>query len=213
MIRLGQRFRYARKKKNITLEQASKDLRIRSEFLQALEKGEYKELPSSAYVMGFVGNYAQYLGLSKKETVAMFRREFDEEKEYTVLPDKFTNRTDFKVHKFRFPQLGILVVIILGIFGYILFQYRFAFLDPLLEVSSPVEKVTLHTTEVTVVGRSDPNATIFVNNDAVSVNKDGTFRKQLGVFEGETVITISAVNRFGKKSTIERRVTVVVPHE
>ena len=77
MLSLGKRLQAARKRQNITIEQASRALRIRPEFLQALENGEYAKLPP-AYGYGFVGNYAQYLSLSKNEAIAMFHREYDE---------------------------------------------------------------------------------------------------------------------------------------
>jgi cytoskeletal protein RodZ len=209
MIALGQRLIHARKVKKITLEQAAKQLRIRTEFLDALENGEYQKLPSSAYAIGFVGNYAEYLGLPKAETVAMFRREYDEKRVYSVLPEEFTKTKEFKVKRVHFNQtLSIFTLIALCTIGYLLFQYRFAFLNPTLDVYTPSENVVVNSGEVMITGRSDPNSTVLINNTVVSVDQNGNFSKQLDLFEGKTVIQISAVNRFGKKNTIERHIDV-----
>jgi cytoskeletal protein RodZ len=209
MIRLGQRLIHARKLKKITLTQAAKQLRIREEFLDALEKGEYKKLPSSAYAIGFVGNYAQYLGLPKLETVAMFRREFDERNVYDVLPEEFTKTKEFKVKRVHYNQtVGIVIAILFCIVGYIAFQYRSAFLNPSLDIYAPNENEVVTAGEVMVTGRADPNATVLVDNTAVSVDQNGNFSKQVDLFEGKTVIQITAVNRFGKKNMIQRHIEV-----
>ncbi|MGH2637780.1 MAG: helix-turn-helix domain-containing protein, partial [Rhabdochlamydiaceae bacterium] len=68
------------------MEEIAAAIKIRPEFLSAIEKGDYQHLPSPAYASGFVTNYAAYLGFPKRETLALFRREFDEQKAYKVLP-------------------------------------------------------------------------------------------------------------------------------
>jgi len=209
MVPLGKRFQLARKRRNVTLEQASKDLRIRLEFLNALEKGEYGELPSSAYAHGFVGNYADYLGLPRRETDAMFRREYDEKRVFRVLPEGLTKTKEFRIKRFRMRSTVLFVLaVFLLVLGYILYQYRFAFISPPLDVYSPEENEVLRSTEAQVSGKTDPNATVFVNTDSVSVDKEGNFTKKLALFEGKTVIRIVAENRFGRKSSIERHVAV-----
>jgi cytoskeletal protein RodZ len=135
MVSLAKRFHLTRERQHITIEQASKALRIRSEFLQAIETGNYAKLPT-AYAYGFVGNYAQYLGMPKQQTIAMFRREFDEKKSYSVLPSSMARTKEFKVKRMRVQQTMVLIVGIFFLIGaYILYQYRFVFLSPPLTVS------------------------------------------------------------------------------
>lgn len=209
MVPLGKRFQLARQRRSITLEQASKALRIRPEFLDALETGRYNKLPSSAYAHGFVENYADYLGLPGKETIAMFRREFDEKNVYKVLPEGFTKNQEFKVKRLRIQHTIFFIAVIFLLTGsYILYQYRFAFINPPLDISMPKENEIVHSTDMQVSGKTDPNATVMVNTGSVSVDKEGNFTKNLDLFEGKTVIRISATNRFGKQSVIERHVEV-----
>ena len=66
----------------------------------------------------------------------------------------------------------------------------------------------LSSSTILVFGKTDPNSTITVNDEPVSVNQDGTFRKEISGFPGKTTITVRAVNRFGKQTTIERHVVI-----
>jgi cytoskeleton protein RodZ len=50
-------------------------LRIRQPYLQAIEDGRFQDLPGSAYAVGFVRGYAEYLGLDGPEIVRRFKQE------------------------------------------------------------------------------------------------------------------------------------------
>lgn len=63
MEEIGQTLREAREQLGITLEEAERATRIRTHHLAALERGEIDELPSPVQVRGFLGNYADFLGL------------------------------------------------------------------------------------------------------------------------------------------------------
>lgn len=63
MKELGQRLRDARERLGITLEEVENATRIRTYHLEALERGDIEALPSPVQARGFLGNYADYLGL------------------------------------------------------------------------------------------------------------------------------------------------------
>ena len=48
-----------------------------------------------------------------------------------------------------------------------------------------------------------------VNNDPVTLEKDGSFKKTLDLFSGKTTITVKAVNRFGKETVIKRQIEII----
>lgn len=209
MIRVGERLQKERIRRKLTLEEIAKVTKIRSSFLDLLEKGEYKKLPSGAYVYGFVRNYAKFLGLPSEETLALFKREYDEEKFYKVLPEGLSAGKDFPLRRIRFAQtLKVVILIFIVFLLYILFQYRYAILNPPLDIVSPKENSMVSSQVVDVVGKTDSNATLFVNNDTVSLDKEGNFRKKLNVFSGKTKITIKSVNKFGRTTVVERNIEV-----
>lgn len=211
MIRAGERLYEERVKRGLTLEEVSKATKIRSSFLFAIEKGEYKKLPSGTYAHGFVRNYARFLGLPENELLALFKREYDEEKFQKVLPDGLLRKDDFPLKRIKFAQtFKVLLLIFIALIAYIIFQYRSAIFNPSLNVVKPVDGEIIKTQEVTVVGKTDPNSTVFINNETASLDKDGNFKKTINVFPGRAKITIKAVNNFNKTTILERQIEVAI---
>lgn len=208
MIRVGQRLREERLRQGLTIEEVARNTKIRSQFISAIERGNYKTLPSSAYVYGFVKNYISFLGLPSRELLAMFRREFDEREYIGVLPESFSGKA-VSIRKIHIRRIvGIATLILAPLLIYTFFQYRAAFLNPTLIISSPREGVSIAALAVTVVGKTDPDVNISVNDIPVIVDTNGNFKKLITVFPGNASITIKAVNSFGKISTIERHVKI-----
>jgi cytoskeletal protein RodZ len=208
MIRIGQKLREERQKRGLSLDEVAEATKIKSSFLSAIERGDYQKLPSSAYAQGFVSNYASFLGLPKRETLAIFRREFESDKEIKVLPEGFSGKNSafrsVRVHQTLLLVLAVFLVLI----GYIIFQYRYTFINPPLSVSSPEENAVITGGEVTVAGRTDPNVTVMINDDGVVVNQKGEFMKKITAFSGKTIILIKAKNRAGRETTVERAIEV-----
>ena len=71
--RLGEELRDARLALGLSIEDVAAELRIRRVYLVALEEGRVKDLPSPAYAIGFVRNYAGALGLDPAEMVRRLR--------------------------------------------------------------------------------------------------------------------------------------------
>ena len=71
----------ARERKGVDLYRAERDTKIRARYLDAMERGDYRELPGAVYTKGFLRNYALYLGLDADEVLEQWRRERGEPKE------------------------------------------------------------------------------------------------------------------------------------
>jgi len=210
MVRVGQRLRAERIKKGLTLEEVSKATKIKSSFLLAIEKGEYDKLPPATYAQGFVRNFASFLGIPEREILALFRREYVEEKVVRVLPEGLLKREDFPLKRFRLQQTAKLIIFVFIILvSYILFQYRYAIIDPPLKIDSPKEGAVVSSQTITVAGSTDPNASLFVNNDSVSLDNKGNFKKVITVFTGKTTIAIKVINYFGRETVLERHIDVI----
>jgi len=211
MIRVGQKLKEKRLEKGLTLEEVSQNTKIRTNFLFSIEKGDYLKLPSVAYAQGFVRNYARYLGLNESQMMALFRREFNEDKHVRVLPAGFA-KDDVNISKVRSKGTFLLIFLTaVFLFGYIAFQYRSALFRPDLRVDSPKKSQALTVTRVPVSGKADPSSTVFVNEFPVSVNVNGEFKKTIVLFPGKSTITIKAVSRFGKENIIKREIEIKDP--
>lgn len=208
MVRVGDKLRQERIRQGYTLEEVSKQTKIKLHFLSAIERGEYQKLPSSAYAFGFVQNYVEFLKLPKRETLAMFRREFDAEKIYKVLPQGFERHKQPIFHGFRVHHMVFSVIVLFILLsGFILFQYRYAIISPPLSLTSP-ENGAIIEGDVTVSGQTDPNAIVTINGQPTPVSESGEFMKRIALFEGDEKITIVATHRLGKKTIVEREIVV-----
>lgn len=73
-IEIGNALKSKRLSLKITLEDASKDVRIMKKYLEALEDDEFSKLPSEVVIRGFLKNYCSYLGLDPKPLVDEYIR-------------------------------------------------------------------------------------------------------------------------------------------
>ena len=63
MDELGSLLREAREAKGLTLSDAQEATRINRSYLEALEEGQYEQLPTPVHARGYLRNYARYLKL------------------------------------------------------------------------------------------------------------------------------------------------------
>src|ERR1700752_1228432 len=69
MGHFGAKFRQAREKKELTLDQVSNVTKISSRMLKAIEEEHFDQLPGGVFNKGFIRAYAKHLGLNDEEAV------------------------------------------------------------------------------------------------------------------------------------------------
>lgn len=69
----GQILRNARTEKGWSLAQAEDITKIRIRYLEALEEENYRILPGSTYVKGFLRTYAKQLGVDSEEVISLYK--------------------------------------------------------------------------------------------------------------------------------------------
>ncbi|MEX5216784.1 MAG: helix-turn-helix domain-containing protein [Nitrospiraceae bacterium] len=72
MESVGEFFRQVRETKGLTIDEVASKTRIRSDFVQALEDGNFAKLPDQVFARGFVRSYARSLGLDEEDAVRRF---------------------------------------------------------------------------------------------------------------------------------------------
>ncbi len=200
----------ARLSKNITLSEAERATKIRSEILQKIESDNFETLPGSTYIKGFIKNYGDFLGLDSANLLALFRRQFDEKKvsPLVLLPD-LTPKQSPKLTLTPGRALGLgVAVLVLGFMGYLLAQYNSFAAAPGLQVTEPKENLRVNNGTVEVVGRTDRDATLKINGQQVQLTESGAFSVSVTLPDGVNDLTFSAVNKLGKITTVKRSVTV-----
>lgn len=73
-ISLGERLSSARKARSITLEQASRTLRLDKAIVAALEAEQFEILGAAVFVKGHLRNYAELLGLAPDDVIECYRQ-------------------------------------------------------------------------------------------------------------------------------------------
>ncbi len=199
MRKISEILQDARVEKGDSIEDVVKAIKIKKQFLMAIEEGRYFDLPSESYAMGFIKNYASYVGVDKEKAAALFRREYEGVQGRMLPTFKSKDRRLVKKNIFT-PRNFIIGIVILVILGYIAFQYSSFFLGPKLEVLEPKDNLIVRNNIVEVRGKTDPYATVLINNEESYVQLDGTFKKTLYLFEGERIIIITSQNRNGKNT-------------
>ena len=73
MQTIGERLEEARKRKGISIREASEATKIRSEYLHKLESNSFDLGLPEIYIRGFLRNYAVYLKLNGDKLVADYK--------------------------------------------------------------------------------------------------------------------------------------------
>ena len=86
------------------------------------------------------------------------------------------------------------------------FQYR-SFADaPILIVDFPAGDIVTEQSQITIIGKTDPEVSVTVNGEEVAVLLNGDFSLMFELSEGINRIRIVAINRLGGKRIVERLV-------
>ncbi len=145
LTEVGQRLAEARESRQISLEQAERDTRIRLKYLMAMEAGDFDTLPNPVVARGFLRNYAQYLGLDPEPLVEVLRSALPETA--TTLQRPRHEGPSVLEMDLTAPRGGglstwlsaLLVVVLLAVAGYWLWlQGRLPIAPPLGRMTAPV---------------------------------------------------------------------------
>lgn len=128
MSELGTKLRDARIEKGYTLNTLQQMTKIQKKYLQAIEEGNYDEMPGSFYVRAFVKQYADMVGLDGDELLTQYGDELvvntseDKEidiKEEDIIPSRVERHDTNEKGKFdvvlSYLPLVLLITIILVI--------------------------------------------------------------------------------------------------
>lgn len=107
---IGQKLRETRQGLDISLEQAAEETRIRLHYLQALESGDFSQLPSKAHEKGFLRAYAEYLRLDSAALLTNLDQQEDPPLEIAISSIEEPVQKDTKTSKDSqviFEDLGV----------------------------------------------------------------------------------------------------------
>ncbi len=200
MRKASELLKQTREEGKITIAAVERETKIKKIYLEEIELGQYEKLPSESYALGFVKNYAKFLGIPLTEIVPLFRREYAAKAHVSIIPEFRKKQNSFKKKNFLSGRVILIIAVGVIILGYVLFQYSSLIFAPNVTILSPQNNSTISSNVVDVRGKTDPYATVLVNGEEVYVDLSGTFKKSVYEFSGENKIKIVAKNKFGKEN-------------
>ncbi|MCF7820732.1 MAG: helix-turn-helix domain-containing protein [Candidatus Pacebacteria bacterium] len=198
----GEKFKLTREDRLLSLNKASKDLGIKTAYLEQIENNEFSQLPSGLYGRQFVLKYATYLNLDTKflndlfqvsngQTGDCFSHEKLSKKKFLIFPKIVKNSAIFLV-----------IAICLSYFSFYFFNLVS---PPSLSISYPPENFVAQENILKLSGVTDPEALITINGEVV-LNNEGVFNKEIDLKSGVNKITITSKQKYSKKNIITRQI-------
>lgn len=199
---LGEKLRFWRHRKHLSLDQAEEETKVRRKYLEALENDRYADLPADVYIQGFLVKYADFLGAPKEELLSLFRQE----KRRSFTPEMLAPLVRLKQKRALVtPKSMILSLVVLALasfVGYIFYAVDNFTSPPHLEISSPSTETVIRADRVAIVGKTDQGASLKINDQVVFLDALGNFQEEAKLQPGLNNIELRATNRV-KKETVK----------
>ena len=117
MNNVGSILSEARRQKGVDVAQVEQDTNIERVYIEALENDEYQKIPAEAYIVGFLRNYSEYLGLNSDDIIRQYKnlKIEDSEVPQEILLPKRKMGSSVKIFIFVFLALFIVGVVYLSL--------------------------------------------------------------------------------------------------
>ncbi|MBI4407996.1 MAG: helix-turn-helix domain-containing protein [Candidatus Kerfeldbacteria bacterium] len=189
---LGQKLKQVRDSSHLTLAQVSERLRIKQDYLEAIEQSRYTALPSGVFVKNYVQRYVKLLGLSWTTVEPLLQAEL---KVYEQTPDIPTLKHYLTKQPLQLIKvvIGLVIVfIMIGLGAYFGLEITNIVEPPNLTITGLPSTVGYAERLVTVAGQTDPEAVVSINDQIIPVLPDGQFSQQMSLQPGSNVLKIEA---------------------
>lgn len=194
----------------LTIETVAAQTRVKLEYLQAIERNDFSQLPAAVFVKGFIRSYARVLELDPQPLLALLRRDYKTTAHGALRPQDIivsTTRQPRMPRTLRLLMIG--TVVLAGVLGtYVTWQWLLLNRPPEVIITHPSELAEVES-QFSVMGRTAANTTVTVNGQPVPLKPDGFFVTEVELPKiGIATIVIEARDPKGKSTVIERQVRV-----
>ncbi len=199
---LGEKLSEARREHGIGLDLAAKDLNIAYKYLDALENNALNNLPGPAYLKNFLKRYCEYLHLDFSDCWRLV----EAEKCHQLGPiAKRINQKYF----WSGPRLirGLLISLaVLSVLFFLGIKVKDIFAAPRLEIIQPENGLVTEDRRVDIIGRSEPEVELIINNENIFVDDNGEFQTTIDLQKGLNLIKITAKKRYSRVEEVDLRI-------
>ncbi|MBI2623984.1 helix-turn-helix domain-containing protein [Candidatus Parcubacteria bacterium] len=200
----------ARKTMGLSINDAARRAGFPIRFAEALEAGKDAGLPAPVYLDGIIRRYARSLGLDPQKVVDEFWQERKRVGELAGIPEPdafpaLPAKPRLVITPRTLAVTGTLLAVAAFV-GYMWYQVSGLVVGPALAVEQPAADITVTDPRVMLSGRTEPDARLTVNSREVYVDEAGRFSMELDISPGLHGVEVKATNRFGRSTSVERRI-------
>ncbi len=118
MENIGEYLKEEREKKNITIEQISRDTKISKSVLYAIESESFEDLPGGFFNIGILRTYAKYIGVDDKKVVSEYKKRYENTPEKPFLKEITKERIGLHLNKKILIIAFLLIILIFAMFWF-----------------------------------------------------------------------------------------------
>jgi len=201
MLSVGKLLKEAREKKKISLRDVEKQIKVREQFIRALEEDKWYVFTSRIYVTGILKNYSHFLGLDERKILAFFRREYERSEELKFKEKISTSYLSSDSKKTLLAGFIFICIVLVGYFTYQLFQYL---KPPAVHIVSPTNTIFKRELTVKVIGKTEKEAVITIMGERIYQNEKGIFEYNMLLKKKENPLLIEVIGANGKKTVLKK---------
>lgn len=207
----GTFLKQVRQERGLSLEKVSEETKILLSTLEALENDEYKSLPPPVYLKGMIKKYAYFLKLDEDKVLDLYQKsngrnlfsgKYDKppKNRFSVCQSKFIS-----FFKNSCPRIlrGLFWALILL---YFIYEASFFILPAKIILYSPANDFTTSQPELIISGKVIRTKMLFINNQEIAFEKDGSFNEKIILSPGVNNIEFNTVNVLGYSTILTRQI-------
>jgi cytoskeleton protein RodZ len=130
MERFGDELRWERERRKVSMERVSAETKISLRHLQALEAGEYGELPGGVFRKGIVRSYLAAVGLEESPWIERFEASLrasgadSQSTDWTEFAENVRRNRSGGTQKMNMRWMGVgSMVTMLGVLGWVVWKF------------------------------------------------------------------------------------------
>jgi transcriptional regulator with XRE-family HTH domain len=204
---IAETLKFARELKKVEILEVSSKLQISPKYINALESGEFDKLPSGIYGKNFLKKYAVFLNIDYRPLFEVYD-EIQNGKRESV-EDPFSRKKPRPFYFLIIPKIIRNLVILLitaTCLLYLGFYMKQITSPPILNITYPPEDLSISLPLLTVKGKTEPEAEVMINGEALLIDKEGGFERQIMLKNGLNFISIKSQKKYSKENIIVRKI-------
>lgn len=205
---IGSLLRQARKKAGLRLEDVTKKIGIRSEYLLALEEEKFQKIPAGLYAKNYLKLYLKFLKLPVEKLIKANEKKIAL---YQYEENPFSVKIIRKKQLISFPKIFRNILIALAIIAcalYLAYYFKKMFFAPSIHVYEPKENKVSLEQFINVSGRAETETEIRINNELILKDPNNNFSKKVNLKKGLNQIRISGKKKHSRERVIIRQILV-----